>query len=151
MAKPFENQNSRSLITLELSRRADCGPRGACHPAGWSAMLCPCPAHLVGLPRSVGCLQGLVQPLGHQHQEACHPIQGLCTMDFRLRNDRLGLGSAVGREWRGSCAWNGPWDIYPSEKNLHPECKIKHTSDKRKRNRGKSKTKKTDLSSEDSC
>lgn len=65
----------------------------------------------------------------------------------------IGLDLAALWEESGgeSCAWNGPRDIYPGEKNLHPECKIKHTSDKRKRNRGKSKTKKTDQSSEDRC
>lgn len=106
-------------------------------------MLCSGPAHLVGLPRSVGCLQGLVQPLGHQHQEASHPIQGLCTVDFRLRDDGLGLGSAVGREQRAQlCLEWPPGDIYSGEKNLHPECKIKHTSDKRKRKRGERKPEK---------
>lgn len=94
----FKNQSSGSLSTWSLSRRAGWVPRGAQHPAVWLAALCQGPTHLVGLPRPMGCLQGLVQPLRHQHQEASHPVQGLCTVDFGLCDDWLGLGSAGGRE-----------------------------------------------------
>lgn len=55
----------------------------------------------------MGCLQGLVQSLGHQHQEACHAIQRLCAVDFRLRDDGLGLGSTMG-EWREGWCGKAP-------------------------------------------
>lgn len=106
------------------------------------------PAHLVGLPRPMGCLQGFVQPLRHQHQEASHPVQGLCTVDLGFRNDRLGLGSAVGREGKGMLGMP-PGDISSAkEKNLYPECKAKYTSDKRKQR--KEELRKADLFSKGS-
>lgn len=78
------------------------GPELSGAEQDWPAVLCLHPAHLVGLPRPMGCLQGLVEPLGHQHQEASHPVQGLCAVDFRFRDDRLGLGSAGGGRVEGT-------------------------------------------------
>lgn len=120
----------RALGSMPPCRLASHALLGPSSP-GW-------PAQARGLPPGP-----CIQPLRHQHQEASHPIQGLCTVDFRLRNDGLGLGSAVGREQRAQlCLEWPPGDIYSGEKNLHPECKIKHTSDKRKRKRGERKPEK---------
>lgn len=82
------------------------------------------PAHLVGLPRPVGCLQGLVQSLRHQHQEACHTIQRLCAMDFRLCDDGFGLGSTMRESTGKALCGNVPRGTVSAQgKNLHSEQK----------------------------
>lgn len=125
------------------------GPGGTL-PCSWPAVLCSSPAHLVGLPRPVGCLQRLIQPLGHQHQEASHHVQGLCTVDFGLCDDRLGLGSAGGRESGGDrCAWNGPQGISILLRGrIYPD--IQQNTHLTREKERKEKSRKTDLSSESS-